>query len=123
MYRNLNLNPENRRTDDCVIRAIATAMQTDWETIYDALAKEGRKRHDMMNANHVWIGWLKDNGFRMRTIPDICPNCYTLRDFCVDHPDGTFIVGTGSHVVAVIDGDYYDSWNSGDVVPIFYFRR
>ena len=123
MYKNVNLNPSGRRTDDCVIRALAMAFHRDWETIYDEIAKEGRKRHDMMNANHVWIGWLKDRGFKMQTIPDICPNCYTLRDFCIDHPEGTFIVGTGSHVVAVIDGDYYDSFNSGDLVPIFYFRR
>jgi hypothetical protein len=32
-------------------------------------------------------------------------------------------VGTGTHVVAVIDGDYYDAWDSGNEVIDRYFTR
>jgi hypothetical protein len=32
-------------------------------------------------------------------------------------------VGDGRHVVTVIDGDWYDSWNSGDISPTFYLER
>jgi len=37
-------------------------------------------------------------------------------------PKGTYIIGTGSHAVAIINGDYYDSWDSGDEIPSFFFR-
>lgn len=123
MYKMLNMNPEGRRTTDCVIRAIATVLGTDWDTIYDEIYAEGKRHHDMMDANHIWIRWLERNGFRLYTIPSPCPGCYTVRDFCRDHPRGTFVLGTGDHAIAVIDGDWYDAFDSGDYAPIFYLRR
>jgi hypothetical protein len=81
------------------------------------------KLADMMDANHVWGEFLFENGFRRYIIPNECPTCYTIRDFCRDYPKGEYILATGSHVVAVVDGDYYDSWDSGDEVPIYYWRR
>lgn len=123
MYRQWNENPSGRRTTDCVIRAIATVTGYDWDTVYDEIYAEGKKAHDMMDANHVWIRWLERHGYRLHVIPDTCPDCYTVRRFCQDHPDGTFVLGTGTHAVAVINGDWYDSFDSGDLVPIFYLRR
>lgn len=123
MYKNKNLNPSGRRTTDCVIRAIAMTCGADWGTIYDELARAGKSVSDMMDANHVWIRWLERHGFTLHAIPDRCPDCYTVRRFCADHPEGTFVLGTGDHAIAVIDGDWYDTFDSGDMVPIFYLRR
>jgi hypothetical protein len=47
---------------------------------------------------------------------------YTIRDFCRDHNKGTYILATGTHVVAVKNGDYIDTWDSGAEIPIFYFE-
>lgn len=77
----------------------------------------------MPSANQVWAEYLRSYGFSMKTIPDRCPACYTIRDFCIDNPKGLFVLGTGVHVVTAIDGDYYDSWDSGDEVPIYMFER
>jgi hypothetical protein len=33
------------------------------------------------------------------------------------------VIGTGTHVVAVIGGDYYDTWDSGEKVVLYYFER
>jgi hypothetical protein len=46
-----------------------------------------------------------------------------VKEFCYDNPKGSFLVGTGTHVVAVIDGDYYDAWDSGNEVIDRYFTR
>ncbi|MBR0092838.1 MAG: hypothetical protein IJP92_14190 [Lachnospiraceae bacterium] len=46
-------------------------------------------------------------------MPDTCPRCYTVERFCEEYPEGTYLVATGTHVVAVVDGNYYDAWNSG----------
>lgn len=79
---------------------------------------------DLPNSDAVWGAFLKSRGFRRFAIPDTCPDCYTVADFAEDHPDGTYAVGTGSHVVAVTDGgNYFDSWDSGSEVPIFYWRK
>jgi hypothetical protein len=37
-------------------------------------------------------------------------------------PKGAYIIGTGSHAVCVLDGDYFDSWDSGDQIASYFWR-
>lgn len=118
-----NPNPKGARVGDCVIRAIAIATGSAWEKIYSEISAYGYMMCDMPSSNAVWGQYLKDHGHTRGMIPDSCPqDCYTIIDFCNDNPVGAFIVGTGEHVVAVIDGNYYDTWDSGNEVPIYYWR-
>lgn len=98
-------------------------MDKPWEYVYLALTVQGFMMGDWGNANGVWGAYLKYKGFHKYPIPDFCPDCYTVSDFCRDYSTGTFVVGTGNHVVCVKDGDYYDAWDSGREVPVFYFRK
>lgn len=123
MFIELNLNPFKKRTDDCVIRSVALALNIDWRSAYTMLSAHGLKLGDLMEKNYVWSDLLSTLGFKRTSIPDTCPDCYRIRDFAHDHPKGVFIVGTGDHVVTVIDGNWYDSFDSGDMIPIIYFRR
>ena len=71
----------------------------------------------------VWGAYLKKHGFVREVIPNTCPDCYTVADFCREHPKGTFILALSGHVVAVIDGKYFDTWDSGEELPIYYWHR
>ena len=122
-YINYNPNPMGLSVGDCTIRAISKVLNLSWEETYLNLVVQGYKMFDMPSANRVWGSFLKDNGFIKVNIFDFCPDCYTIREFCNDNPVGIFLVGTGEHVVAIIDGDYYDSWDSGNEIPIYYFKR
>ena len=62
-------------------------------------------------------------GFTMHPLPNTCPRCYTVSRFAADHPYGKFLVKTPGHVIAVVDGDYYDSRDTGGEVPIYYWRK
>lgn len=117
-----NPNPKNARVGDCVIRAIAIATGRPWAEIYTELAAYGFMLCDMPSSNAVWGAYLKDQGYERNVVIDTCPDCYTVKDFCHDNPHGTFILGTGTHAVAVINGNYCDTWDSGDEVPIYYWR-
>ena len=119
----VNPNPYGSYVGDCVVRALSIALDQDWYSTYIELVVQGFAMCDMPSSNRVWAELLKSYGFRSRMLPDTCPRCYTIRDFCGEHFTGTYIVGTGTHVVAVIDGDYYDSWDSGDETPIYYWYR
>jgi hypothetical protein len=77
----------------------------------------------MPSSNAVWAAYLRSRGYRQYSLPRNCPDCYTVKEFCYDNPKGSFLVGTGTHVVAVIDGDYYDAWDSGNEVIDRYFTR
>lgn len=123
MYVFANPNPRGALVGDCAVRAIAIALGLTWDDAYTVLADYGFRLKNLPNADSVWGELLKDQGYIRKAIPDTCPACYTVRDFCVDHPKGTYVLGTGSHVVTVIDGDYYDSWDSGSESPIMYWRK
>lgn len=123
LYEPFNPNPQSRRVGDCTVRAISKALDQDWETSYAGIALEGFQLCDMPSANHVWGAYLKSKGFRRYIIPDSCPDCYTVTDFCRDHPTGVFILAIQGHVVTVKDGKYYDSWDSGNEIPIYYWTK
>lgn len=118
-----NRNPFNKRVGDCVIRAISKVMNMSWTDVAIDLSMMMVTEGDIVSSNALWGKYLSLNGFRRGTLPDTCPHCYTLKDFCRDFPVGTFVVCTGSHVIAVIDGDYFDIFDSGDEVVTYYWER
>lgn len=122
MFIEYNANPRGINTGDCVIRAICKAFDTDWEKVYMALTVKGLEKAMWGDTNAVWEKYLRENGFEQHVLPDTCPDCYTIADFADDHRTGTFIVVTGSHVVTVQDGNYFDSWDSGNLIPSYYFE-
>lgn len=122
-YQYYNVNPSNKIVGDCVVRAISTALGEEWDRIYIELSFMGFFAKDVFTSNGVWGAYLIQNGFKRKAIPDMCPDCYSIEQFAEDHPKGVYVVATGTHVVAVIDGVYYDTWQSGDQVPQYYFER
>lgn len=122
-YVRYNPNPQGKNVGDCVIRCLTLALPSTWQGAYVQLCVKGLKMFDMPSANHVWGALLKEHGYVRHALPNECPDCYTIREFCNDHPEGYFVVATGTHVVMVIDGDYMDSWDSGDETPLYYFER
>lgn len=80
-------------------------------------------RSDMPSANHVWGAYLRRCGFVRQIVPNECPDCYTVADFCCDHPEGLFVLAISGHVVAVEDGDWWDTWDSGNEIPVYYWMR
>lgn len=121
-YIYCNPNPSRLLVGDCVIRGICILMNKPWEQIYEDICHEGLLLHDMPSSNNVWGSYLMKHNYIRKIIPNMCPNCYTVKDFCQNNFLGHFLLATGSHVVAVIDGNYYDTWDSGDEVPVYYWE-
>ena len=123
MFKYYNPNPMNKRVGDCVIRAVSKALDWDWNDTYTALCLQGYVMSDLPSSNQIWGAFLRKQGFLRNVIPNECPDCYTVEDFCKDHPIGVYVLGTGSHAVAVVDGFYYDAWESGREQPIYYYEK
>lgn len=121
MYKHYNPNKQNPSGSDCVIRALTKALNKSWDDVFLELCVYGFKYKDMPSVNSIWGFMLTDYGFNKFIIGNTCPNCYTVIDFARDHDKGLYVLGMGDHVVTVLDGDYYDSWDSGTKVPIYYF--
>lgn len=123
MWQMYNPNPTGRSVGDCSVRAVAKALDTDWETAYSLITANGYAMGDMPSSDSVWGAVLRQNGFYRKAIRSNCPDCYTAEDFCIDHPYGVYVLGFGGHVATVVDGDLYDSWDSSNEIPQFYWHR
>jgi hypothetical protein len=123
MYSYYNANPYKIRVGDCVIRAISKALNQSWEDTYIDLTIQGYLMGDLLSSNAVWDAYLKSKGFKRHIVPNDCPDCYTINDFCKEYPQGIYVIGTGTHAVAVIDGIIFDTWNSGDETPIYFYKK
>lgn len=124
-----NLNPLEKRTGDCVVRAMAYATGQSWDDAYWELCHKGYDMAQMPSWNSTWWGFLKDNGFTRHVIPDTCPDCYSVEDFCADHPKGVYVLfiphssEDSGHVVAVDNGNVYDIWDSTGEIPLVYWQK
>lgn len=122
-YIKYNPNPTGRNVGDCSVRAISKALNIDWETAYNLIADNGYAMGDMPSSDSVWGSVLRQNGFYRSAIPNKCPDCYTAADFCKDHPYGIYILGFGGHVATIVDGNLYDSWDSSELIPQYYWYQ
>lgn len=118
-----NSNPAGRRVGDCAVRAIAAALDVDWERAYALLCVNGFQMADLPNSDAVWGSVLRQHGFYRESIPDECPDCYTAEDFAHDHQQGVYVLGFGGHVATVRDGFIYDAWDSSKEVPAYVWYR
>lgn len=123
MWEWFNPNPLGLDVGDCTVRAICAVTGLEWYDVHDQLCLLSRARGDMPNADRVWWELIERYGFEYRGLVNECPRCFTVRDFAREHPEGVFILGPWAHAVAVINGSYYDNWDSGDTVPEYYFER
>lgn len=116
-----NANPQHSRVGDCTVRAISKRTGQSWDSIYIRLCLYGLIFADMPSANVVWGEYLIQHNFIKNAINN--GNNYTVIDFCNDNPRGIYILALPNHVLCVIDGNYYDTWDSGDEIPFYYFFK
>ena len=122
MWIYANPNPANKNVPDCVIRAICIALNKPWLEVSDELYNIARQEYSVTCDDYVWGRYLYYLGFEPFLMPASCPRCITIEQFTKEYPYGTYIIGTGSHAVCVIDGNYYDTWQSGAEVLSFFWR-
>lgn len=118
-WKKYNPNPRSKRVGDCAIRACCLATGRTWDEVFDNLADIAFRQKDVLSANAVWGEYLRMNGYG-RYDPDFR---MTVADFCADHPRGTYVLGLDGHVLTVMDGMYYDTWDSGERYILYYWKR
>lgn len=123
MFRFFNPNPLGKNTGDCAVRALCAVAGDSWDSVHRELCERSRDYGDMPSSNEVWGSFLKDRGWKRRFLRNDCPICYTVEDFCREYPIGTYILGLEGHVVAVIDGAVYDTWDSCGKHPLYYWQK
>jgi hypothetical protein len=119
MYVQFNGNPCGMNIGDCVIRAISIVTGQNRHRVYAGLCVFGYPCTIWGNSNAVWADYLLYLGFNRYTVTERM----TVAEFSDRHPHGRYIIGTGSHAVACVDGDIIDSWYSLDEIVKYYFAK
>lgn len=109
-----NINPKNKITKDCVIRAIATATNKTWESVYRELTELGIKKGLILNDRNNWKAYLKNLGYEKQNMPRREDRTrYTLEEFCDElaKDNQIYIIKVANHLTVVKDKNLYDTWN------------
>lgn len=79
---------------------------------------------DLPNADIVWGKYLVEHGFCRHLISDDGFGDYTVGDFAEDNPNGVYVLSMpGQHVVTIVDSVIYDTWDSSNEVPSYFFSK
>ena len=128
-FKYYNANPKEKKTGDCVVRALSVAMKKSWDDVLTDLYKYAIKYKQMLNDDALYKKYLKDNGWMMLKQPRTIDNTkYTGIEFCQElqegccfnYDNGIMVDGFsdiiahigGHHIVAIIDCKIVDTWNS-----------
>lgn len=119
MYIHFNGNPCGLSIGDCVIRAISIVTGFSRHKVYAGLCLQGYPCTIWGNSNAVWADYLKYLGFKRYSVI----GRIAVGEFAEQHKSGRYVLGTGSHAVAVVDGDIIDSWDSSQEIVQYYFAK
>lgn len=119
MWREYNPNPCGRAVCDCAVRAIAKALDVDWETAFVMMASASLAMCDMPSSNVVWSSLLRMEGFRRKNINGEM----TFGEYVDMNPAGIHVLCSGTHVATAINGILYDAWDSSREYVDFVWSR
>ena len=100
---------------DCVIRALTKALDKEWLEVFDDIQPISREMQAPFNNRVCYEKYLEAKGFKYVGISNKKGTKRpTVQSFALAHKEGTYILRVAHHIVAVIDGYFYDTWDSGD---------
>jgi hypothetical protein len=112
-YVKVNKNFKNKKTGDCVVRALSTASGKDYKQVAKELFEIYMKYGYIINDKHCYERWLDENGFIKRPQPRKWDNTkYLIGEIeeLIDE-DCKVIVSCANHLTCVVDLTLLDIWD------------
>lgn len=112
---------------DCTIRALSKALGLSWIETFDMTLPFCREYQtsNIFNADTQIEREILDRiGFAYYGISNKKGSKRpTVASFAKEHKNGIYIVKVANHVVAVVNGNYYDTWDSGYKSLYGYYKK
>ena len=115
-WKEYNPNPKERNIGDCTIRSYCAAFGISWDKAFDIASIVAKEESSMIQyvADKVLtekFNCVVDEKYNKKTVKG--KDRITVNEFAMSHPYGTYILHVPKHQVTVINGIYWDSWDSG----------
>lgn len=109
---------------DCTIRALSAALSLTWLETFDLVVPIERK-YQVANIFGAPLKtrkeMLEELGFTYHPVSR--KKKPTVKEFSEKHKRGIYILNIRGHEVACINGNYYDTWDSGKKALYGYFEK
>lgn len=128
-YVDYNANPQGRNEDDCTIRALSLVYNLSYANVKSDLISLGNKNKSKFNTFSTINDFMEKHRFKKYlNNEDGSINVSTVENFAKKYHHGNYVVRCSDrskqdmshsfHLVAVIDGKIYDTWDSADYFVI-----
>lgn len=126
-----NANTGGYNVGDCVKRALTIAFGEDYNDIARQLNQTRKEsRSSQFNTDQNISVFLSKRGLHMTKMPNYD---MTVSEFADAHPQGTYLIycgknvgktknGRSNHMLCIVDGDVYDSWDSMNTIVTHYCK-
>lgn len=116
-WHEYNPNPKERNIGDCTLRSYCAAFGISWDKAFDIASKVAKENSSMIQyvADKVLVeefNCVVDEKYNKKMVKS--KDRIKVNEFALSHPYGTYILHVPKHQVTVINGEYWDSWDSGD---------
>ena len=112
---------------DCQVRALSKALGVSWLEAFDLtipICREVQTYTIFGGTCDIGKQNLARLGFEYHGISNKRGTTRpTVDSFAKAHPHGSYILKAAHHVVACVDGKYYDTWDSGYKSLYGYYER
>ena len=125
-----NANTNNKDTADCVARSISLALGIDYDEVKRGLKKVAHKLNlPSWNYFDGFTQYIREHvgySIKWRKPAEWFHKSLTVKEFSQKLDIGTYLLlcgkveGSTSHMVACIDGNYYDSWDSSNRIVSYF---
>lgn len=109
---------------DCVIRALTKVLDMNWMGVFVDMLPTCTEYQALHNNQKAYTEYLKSKGFVYTGISNKKGTKRpTVKSFAREHKAGKYFVTVANHVVAIIDGQYFDTWDSGEKSMYGYWTK
>lgn len=119
-----NLNPQQKHTGDCVVRAFAFFLGMTWKRAFlDLIMYCADKGVVNFNYRSTYYAYLQEKGYVKRKL--FCTHKISVGEFCEKYAEEgkTYLIQVKGHMTIVCERDVYDTWDCRDRIMDFYWER
>lgn len=119
-----NVNPKNKKVDDCAIRAVTMATGQDYKKVFFDLCKAADAVCDMPNSIDVFGPYLVNKGFTKVTYKvQKGQKRDTVESLINKYPKNVLVIRVAGHITVGYHGNLVDIWDCSDSSVYTYWIK